>query len=63
MLAENLKRLRVEKGYSQENLARKANISFRTIQMIELGKVKPNLNSLEKISEALEIKVETLLKK
>ncbi|WP_339279082.1 helix-turn-helix domain-containing protein [Paenibacillus sp. FSL W8-1187] len=39
----NLAQARAEKGYSQEELARRANVSRETIRNIENGKSVPNV--------------------
>ena len=38
MLSEKVRKIRKEKGYSQEELARRANVTLRTITLIETGK-------------------------
>ncbi len=55
----NLKRLRVDLGLTQMELATKSGISLPTIQNIESGKANPSLDILTKILNVLglEIKV------
>lgn len=45
-------------GLTQEQLAEKAELSIRFIADIEQGNAKPTLDSLEKLSSALEVKIE-----
>lgn len=52
-LGERLQQLRVRKGLKQTDVAAKANISFRTVRSIELGK-GGNLDSFVRLLRALE---------
>ena len=60
--AENLKRLRTEKGLTQEELACDADISRSTISMVEIAKRDITLSKLEKIANALDMEPSELLK-
>ena len=60
--AKKLKKLREEKGLTQETLACDANISRSTISMVEINKRDITLAKLEKIAKALEIEPYELLK-
>lgn len=61
MFSENLKTMRKEKGLSQEALAEKLNVVRQTISKWEKGLSIPDGDMLIKISQVLEIPVETLL--
>ncbi|MGN1333270.1 MAG: helix-turn-helix domain-containing protein [Lachnospiraceae bacterium] len=61
MFNESLKRLRKEKGFSQEELAAKLNIVRQTISKWEKGLSVPDAQLLIRLSEILEIPVATLL--
>lgn len=61
MFSENLKKIRKEKGLSQEALSEKLNIVRQTISKWEKGLSVPDGDMLIKISQVLEIPVETLL--
>lgn len=62
-LADNLKRLRKTKGFTQEKLARLADLTNNTIIKIEAGKNQnPTLDTLKRIAQALEISVDDLIK-
>ena len=62
-LAENLRRIRKAKGLTQEKLARLADLTNNTIIKIETGKNQnPTLDTLRKISKALEVSVDELIK-
>ncbi len=51
---KSLTKIRKAKGITQEELAKKCNISTRTIQRIEGGKVSPRAYTIKIISEVLE---------
>ena len=61
MFSENLKKKRKEKGLSQEALSEKLNIVRQTISKWEKGLSIPDGDMLIKLSQVLEIPVETLL--
>ena len=62
-LAEIVKKLREEKGLSQEKLARLADVSNNTIVNIEAGKQNnPTIKTLKRIAKTLEINVDELIK-
>lgn len=48
-----LKMLRITKGLSQSELAKKAKVDRSYISQIETGKVSPSLAVLERIAKAL----------
>ena len=54
-LAQRVKRLRVQKGMSQEFLAEESGLSLRTIQRIENGESNPTGESLKRIAGALNV--------
>ena len=59
---ERIKNLRIEKRLSQEKLAYQSNIDRTYISSIEKGKRNVSLEIIQKLSEGLEISVETLMK-
>jgi transcriptional regulator with XRE-family HTH domain len=62
-LPKVVKKLREEKGLSQEKLARLADVSNNTIVNIEAGKqLNPTIETLMKITKALGVSVEDLIK-
>lgn len=61
MLSENIKRFRKKRGYSQEKLAEKAEVSLRTVQRLENGETDPTGDTLTRIAEALEVTPDDLL--
>jgi len=52
----NLKNLRVEKGWSQEQLAEISGISARTIQRLEKGE-KPGMETLKALAAGFEMSI------
>ena len=62
MLAQNIRKLRLKKGLSQEKLARLADISNATLVKIEGGVAKePTITTVTKIANALDISIDELV--
>jgi len=61
-LGEKTRKIRKEKGLSQEDLADMIKVDVRTVVAIETGKRNPTLNTINKIAKALKIPVHELLK-
>ncbi|HDZ14233.1 MAG TPA: helix-turn-helix domain-containing protein, partial [Pricia sp.] len=60
-IAESVKYHRQNKGYSQEELSLRTNVTVRTIQRIEKAEVNPHLNTIKLLAAALEVEVNDLL--
>jgi transcriptional regulator with XRE-family HTH domain len=60
-LAANLKRLRLEEGISQEELASSAGLVSRHVQKLEAGDVNATLKTLNALANALHVDVSDLL--
>lgn len=60
-LGKNIYTLRKEKGYSQENLAEKVNVTRQTISNWELGETSPNPEQLILLSGALNKSIDELV--
>lgn len=60
-IGENLKRIRKEKGITQEQLAKMLDLSVMSIRRFESGAVEPKLKMINKIAEALGVKSSDLL--
>lgn len=58
---KHLRKLREEKGWTQEELADKAGMHFTYIGQIERGIRNPSLINLERLAKALKIKAGELL--
>jgi len=61
-LSVKLKRLRGQKGMTQEALARKAKVSLGYLARLEIGRHDPKLGTLQKLAKALGVEVAELLK-
>lgn len=59
--SENLRKLRIERELTQEDLAKKSGVSARMIQNYEIGTSQPRMGTAEKLAAALEISVNDLL--
>ncbi len=57
LVARNLRRLRVRRGLSQENLAVDAGIDRTYVSRLERGLENPTVNVLEQLAEALDTKI------
>ncbi len=61
-LPKNLKKMREQKGLSQDRLAKLADVANNTIIKIEQGEnINPTLDTLKKIAKALDVKVDELI--
>ena len=62
-ISSNIKKLRTEKGYSLEKVARLADLSLNTVIRVESGVNKnPTIETLTKIAKALNVGVDDLIK-
>ena len=61
-ISSNIKKIRAEKGYSLERVARLADLSLNTVVKIENGvNQNPTFETLQKIAKALEVKMDDLI--
>lgn len=61
MLADNIKSLRKQRGYSQETLANQLNVVRQTVSKWEKGLSVPDAEMLERLAETFEVPVGQLL--
>lgn len=61
LFGENVRKIRKQKGLSQEELAHKANLHRTYIGMIERAEKNITLLNIEKIANALNVDLKTLL--
>ncbi len=62
-LSKNLKKLRDKKGFSQDRLAKLADVANNTVIKIEQGENKnPTLETLKKLANALGVSLDDLIK-
>jgi repressor LexA len=55
MIGKNIKRLRREAGYSQEQLARKLNVTQGAVSHWEQGSANPDMSLLKKLAELFNV--------
>ena len=61
--AKNIKRLRKQRGLSQDKLSKLADISHNTIIKIESGAIQsPTMDTAQKIAKALDTSLDDLMK-
>lgn len=56
----NLKKLREKKGFTQEDLAYQAGISFNSVNTLENGKLNPTVATVFAIADALGVSFKEL---
>jgi transcriptional regulator with XRE-family HTH domain len=61
LVARNVRRIRRERGYSQSELARRADLAKQTLSSIEAGEANPTVLTLSAIADALQVSVAHLL--
>ena len=62
MYLKNLRELRKQKGWSQERLAREANISYHTLIKLEQNNIKnPKIETVIKLANALGVSLDELV--
>ena len=62
IIGNNLRKIRIDKTISQQELADNSNIAKSTVQRIENGTLNPTILMLKNISEALGTSVEDLIR-
>lgn len=60
-IGRNIRRLRKEKGITQEELALDLNMSIPNLRRIEHGEGNPTLKTLEKIAGRLEVSFQNIM--
>jgi transcriptional regulator with XRE-family HTH domain len=56
---KQIKKLRLEKGLSQDRFGHKIGLSGKTISAYETGKITPSLKVLERISQTYNVTIST----
>jgi transcriptional regulator with XRE-family HTH domain len=54
-IGDNLKRQRVRKALTQEELARKARLTTASVARIERNETEPRMSTLRKLAKALDL--------
>jgi transcriptional regulator with XRE-family HTH domain len=62
LLGRRIRAIRKAKGWTQEQLGSRADITYKFIGEIELGKQNPSFETLVKIADALEIELSDLFR-
>jgi len=63
-IGKNIKRLRQEKGISQDKLSKLADISLNTVVKLELDQSpNPTLETIQKLAKAFDVSIDDLVKK
>ena len=63
-IGKNIKKLRRQKGLSQDRLSKLADISYNTVIKLESGGItNPTIETLQKIAKALNVSIDELIKK
>ena len=61
MISINIRKFREKSGMTQEQLARKADISYNTLVKLESGAVtNPRMDNLMKLADALDVSMDQL---
>ena len=63
IVGRNIRRLRKERGLTQEQLADQAGMAMRYLSGVERGEENPTLRFLAKLADALGVPLADLLKK
>jgi transcriptional regulator with XRE-family HTH domain len=64
MLSQNIKKLRKQRKLSQEELAKKAGVTYSTLIKLESGVNKnPTIKTIQQIAAALEVSLDELTRK
>ena len=62
-IGENLKKLRLKAGFSQDVLSEKADLAFHTISKIEAGATpNPTIDTVKKLADALGVSLDEIMK-
>jgi transcriptional regulator with XRE-family HTH domain len=62
-LATHVRRTRLEKGWTQEELAHRANLSVRYLGKVERSQVAASIDTIEALSKALDIAPSRILER
>lgn len=62
-IAKNIKKIRKERGISQDKLSKLADVAYNTIIKIESGAIQnPTIETMQKIAKALDVSLDDLTK-
>lgn len=58
---ERVRKLRLEKGLTMEQLAANANIEYKQLSQVERGKTNVTISTVYALAKALDIRISTIL--
>ncbi len=61
MIGKNIKKFRIDKNITQDELAEKLCVTRQAVSNWERGKTEPDIETLQKLAETLEITIEELI--
>jgi transcriptional regulator with XRE-family HTH domain len=61
MIEKNIKNFREQKGISQSELAERLNVTIQAVSNWETGKTQPDIDTLRKIADILEVSIDELI--
>ena len=62
-VSENIRKLRIKKGISQDRLSKDADLALNTVVKIETGSTpNPTIDTVKKIADALGVLLDDLMK-
>ena len=62
-IGDNLRKLRLRAGFSQDALSKRASLAFHTISKIEAGATpNPTIDTVKKLADALGVSLDEIMK-
>ncbi len=61
-LGDKLRRLRMQEGWTQEEMARRAKVHHSVISRVESGKGNPTLKTIQKVADVLGVEIRLVSK-
>ena len=61
VVSESIKKLRKEKGMTQDELAEKLCVTRQAVSNWEMGKTQPDVDTLTKLAEVFDVSVEQII--
>lgn len=60
-IGNNIRKLRIEKKFTQQELATKSNVSLSALNKYERGERIPKIDAIEKLADALNVQIDYIL--
>jgi len=61
VVKDSIKKLRKEKGMTQDELAEKLNVTRQAVSNWEMGKTQPDIDTLTKLAEVFDVSAELII--